>query len=142
MLKLRPIVVNDDMIVLGGNMRLKACKEAGLKEVPIIKASNLTEQQQKEFIIKDNVGFGEWDWEQLSNEVSKHYSENGFNMNLTTTTPALVGGLSRNDKWSLVRANRVKNTRDKNNQKYYGKKEHKQLGTSSNRITYSFNFKK
>jgi site-specific DNA-methyltransferase (adenine-specific) len=68
MLKLRPIVVNDDMIVLGGNMRLKACKEAGLKEVPIIKASNLTEQQQKEFIIKDNVGFGEWDWEQLNNE--------------------------------------------------------------------------
>jgi len=68
MLNLRPIVVNDDMIVLGGNMRLKACKEAGLKEVPIIKASNLTDQQQKEFIIKDNVGFGEWDWEQLSNE--------------------------------------------------------------------------
>jgi site-specific DNA-methyltransferase (adenine-specific) len=68
MLNLRPIVVNDDMIVLGGNMRLKACKEAGLKEVPIIKASNLTEQQQKEFIIKDNVGFGEWDWEQLNNE--------------------------------------------------------------------------
>jgi DNA modification methylase len=68
MLNLRPIVVNDDMIVLGGNMRLKACKEAGLKEVPIIKASNLTEQQQKEFIIKDNVGFGEWDWDSLSNE--------------------------------------------------------------------------
>ena len=68
MLKLRPIVVNDDMIVLGGNMRLKACKEAGLKEVPIIKASNLTEQQQKEFIIKDNLGFGEWDWDSLANE--------------------------------------------------------------------------
>ena len=67
MLKLRPIVVNDDMIVLGGNMRLKACKAAGLKEVPIIKASNLTEQQQKEFIIKDNVGFGEWDFEDLAN---------------------------------------------------------------------------
>ena len=68
MLNLRPIVVNDEMIVLGGNMRLKACKEAGLKEVPIIKASNLTEQQQKEFIIKDNVGFGEWDWDSLANE--------------------------------------------------------------------------
>jgi DNA modification methylase len=68
MLNLRPIVVNDYMIVLGGNMRLKACKEAGLKEVPIIKASNLTEQQQKEFIIKDNVGFGEWDWDSLANE--------------------------------------------------------------------------
>ncbi len=68
MLSLRPIVVNDDMVVLGGNMRLKACKEAGLKEVPIIKASELTEEQQKEFIIKDNVGFGDWDWDTLSNE--------------------------------------------------------------------------
>ena len=67
MLNLRPIVVNDDMIVLGGNMRLKACKEAGLKEIPIIKASELTEQQQKEFIVKDNVGYGEWDWNDLAN---------------------------------------------------------------------------
>ena len=68
MLEIRPIVVNDDMIVLGGNMRLKACKEAGLKEVHIIKASSLTEEQQKQFIIKDNVGFGEWDWDMLANE--------------------------------------------------------------------------
>jgi len=67
MLSLRPIVVNADMIVLGGNMRLKACKEAGLKEVDIIKADDLTEEQQKQFIIKDNVGFGEWDWEDLAN---------------------------------------------------------------------------
>jgi DNA modification methylase len=67
MLEIRPIVVNDEMIVLGGNMRLKACQEAGLKEIPIIKASNLTEEQQKEFIIKDNVGFGEWDWNDLAN---------------------------------------------------------------------------
>ena len=67
MLELRPIVVNNDGIVLGGNMRLKACKEAGLKEVPVIKASELTEEQQKEFIIKDNVGFGEWNWEDLAN---------------------------------------------------------------------------
>jgi len=68
MLEIRPIVVNDDMIVLGGNMRLKACKEAGLKEVPIIKASELTEEEQRQFIIKDNVSGGEWDWEMLSNE--------------------------------------------------------------------------
>lgn len=68
MLEIRPIVVNEDMIVLGGNMRLKACKEAGLKEIPIIKASDLTEEQQKQFIIKDNVGFGEWDWDILANE--------------------------------------------------------------------------
>jgi len=68
MLELRPIVVNNDMVVLGGNMRLKACKEAGLKEVPIIKASELTPEQEKEFIVKDNVGFGEWDWDILANE--------------------------------------------------------------------------
>jgi len=67
MLNIRPIVVNADMVVLGGNMRLKACKEAGLKEVAIIKAADLTEDQQKQFIIKDNVGFGEWDWEDLAN---------------------------------------------------------------------------
>ena len=68
MLEIRPIVVNNDMVVLGGNMRLKACKEAGLKEVSIIKASDLTEEEQKQFIIKDNVGFGEWDWEIIANE--------------------------------------------------------------------------
>ena len=68
MLKLRPIVVNEDMVVLGGNMRLKACQKAGLKEVPIIKASDLTPEQQQEFIIKDNVGFGSWDWDTLANE--------------------------------------------------------------------------
>jgi ParB-like chromosome segregation protein Spo0J len=68
MLKIRPIVVNSDMIVLGGNMRLKACKEAGLKEIPIIFADDLTEEQQQEFIIKDNVGFGEWDWDMIANE--------------------------------------------------------------------------
>jgi hypothetical protein len=67
MLEIRPIVVNEEMIVLGGNMRLKACQEAGLKQVHIIKASELTEEQQKEFIIKDNVGFGEWDWNDLAN---------------------------------------------------------------------------
>ena len=61
MLEIRPIVVNNDMIVLGGNMRLKACKEAGLKEVPIVRANELTEDQQREFIIKDNGSFGDWD---------------------------------------------------------------------------------
>jgi len=68
MLSIRPIVVNKDMMVLGGNMRLKACIEAGLKEVAIIKASELTPEQQNEFIIKDNVGFGEWEWDILANE--------------------------------------------------------------------------
>jgi ParB-like chromosome segregation protein Spo0J len=67
MLELRPIVVNADMVVLGGNMRLKACQAAGLSEVPIIEAEELTPEQEREFIIKDNVGFGEWDWEALAN---------------------------------------------------------------------------
>jgi ParB-like chromosome segregation protein Spo0J len=68
MLELRPIVVDENNIVLGGNMRLKACKEAGLKEVYIVKAEGLTELQKDEFIVKDNVGFGEWDWDMLANE--------------------------------------------------------------------------
>lgn len=68
MLELRPIVVDSNMVVLGGNMRLKACIAAGLKEVPIIIADQLTDAQKGEFIIKDNVGFGEWDWDLLANE--------------------------------------------------------------------------
>ena len=68
MLEIRPIVVDEDNIVLGGNMRLKACKEAGLKEVYIVKAEGLTELQKDEFIVKDNIGFGEWDWDMLANE--------------------------------------------------------------------------
>ena len=68
MLELRPIVVDENNIVLGGNMRLKACIEVGLKEVFIVKVDDLTEQQKDEFIVKDNVGFGEWDWDILANE--------------------------------------------------------------------------
>lgn len=62
MLNIRPIVVNEDMVILGGNMRYKACLEAGLKEVPIIKVDGLSAEKQREFIIKDNVSGGEWDW--------------------------------------------------------------------------------
>jgi len=65
MLNIRPIVVNDEMVILGGNMRFKACKEAGLKEIPIIKASNLSTEKQREFLIKDNVSGGEWDFDLL-----------------------------------------------------------------------------
>jgi ParB-like chromosome segregation protein Spo0J len=68
MLELRPIVVNSDMVVLGGNMRLRACQEAGFKEIPVVIADELTEQEQKQFIIKDNVSFGVWDWDNLANE--------------------------------------------------------------------------
>jgi len=67
MLNVRPLVVNKDMVVLGGNMRLKAIKEAGIKEISI-EIVDWNEDQQKEFIIKDNVGFGEWNWDDLAND--------------------------------------------------------------------------
>jgi site-specific DNA-methyltransferase (adenine-specific) len=67
MLELRPIVIDENNMVLGGNMRLKACFEAGLTDVPVIHANNLSEEKKKEFIVKDNVGYGEWDWDDLAN---------------------------------------------------------------------------
>ena len=67
MANVRPIVVNGDMVVLGGNMRLKAMQEAGWKDVPI-EVVDWSEEKQREFIIKDNVGFGEWDWSLIANE--------------------------------------------------------------------------
>jgi ParB-like chromosome segregation protein Spo0J len=83
MLELRPIVVDSDMIVLGGTMRLKACIEAGLTEVPILVADQLTEEQKKEFIVKDNVGFGEWDWDLLANEWDTDLLEEwGLDLNI------------------------------------------------------------
>lgn len=67
MLNIRPIVVNKDMIILGGNMRFRACKEAGIKEIPVI-ITDLSEDKQREFLIKDNTSGGEWDWDMLANE--------------------------------------------------------------------------
>lgn len=72
MLDKRPIVAVTDkdgkLMVLGGNMRLRACQELGMKQVPVMLADEWTEEQRREFIIKDNVGFGEWDWDALANE--------------------------------------------------------------------------
>ena len=68
MLELRPIVIDEDKVILGGNMRYRACIQAGLKDVPVKVAKGLTEEQKQEFIVKDNVGFGEWEWDILANE--------------------------------------------------------------------------
>jgi hypothetical protein len=68
MLEKRPLVVDENMIVLGGNMRLKAIKELKIKKVPIIRAIGWSEEQKKEFTIKDNLAFGAWDWDSLANE--------------------------------------------------------------------------
>jgi hypothetical protein len=91
MLDIRPIVVNADMVILGGNMRFKACKEAGLKEVPIIVADNLTEEQQREFLIKDNVSGGEWDWSLLADWDSEQLEEWGLEV------PNWSAGVSENN---------------------------------------------
>jgi len=83
MLSLRPIVVDKDNVILGGNMRYKACKELGLKEVYIIQAEDLNEKQAQEFIIKDNVGFGEWDWDILANDWDTDLLEDwGLELNI------------------------------------------------------------
>lgn len=68
MMKLRPIVVDEENVVLGGNMRFKACLDLGIQSVSVIRVSGLTEEQKKEFVVKDNKNFGDWDWEMLSNE--------------------------------------------------------------------------
>ena len=109
MLKLRPIVVDEDMIVLGGNMRLKASKDAGLKEVWIEVAEGLTEEQKKEFIVKDNVGFGEWEWDMLANEWdSVQLTEWGLDVweNLDDKEPE--AGLIDDDEIPEVKESKVK----------------------------------
>jgi len=72
MLQKRPLVCFTDtdgkLVVLGGNMRLKAAKECGLKELPVIIADDWTEEQRAQFLIKDNVGFGEWNWDELQSD--------------------------------------------------------------------------
>lgn len=95
MLGIRPIVVNEEMVVLGGNMRLKACQEAGLKEVPIINASKLSAEKQREFIVKDNVGFGEWDWDMIANEWDNDILEE-WGLNL----PIFQDNMSNTDNYN------------------------------------------
>ena len=88
MLELRPIVVNKNMIILWGNMRHRAAIEAGLKEIPVIVADNLTEEQEREFLIKDNVSGGEWDWDILANEWDKDELEEwGLDVQFETVEP-------------------------------------------------------
>ena len=88
MLEMRPIVVDKDNVVLGGNMRLKACKDAGLTEVPVLSAEHLTPEEQQQFIVKDNLSYGEWDWDALISDFNMESLTNwgmdvpSFNMNL------------------------------------------------------------
>lgn len=71
MLEIREIVIDEDNVILGGNMRYKACKEAGLKEVEVVVMSGLTDEQKDEFIIKDNANYGIWDWDKIANNYDE-----------------------------------------------------------------------
>ena len=109
MLKLRPIVVDQNMMVLGGNMRLKASKDAGLKEVWIEIAEGLTEEQKKEFIVKDNVGFGEWEWDMLANEWdSVQLAEWGLDVWENEDDKEPEAGLIEDDEIPEVKESKVK----------------------------------
>ena len=99
MLELRPIILDENNVILGGNMRYKACIAAGLKEVPVKIAKGLTEEQKEEFIVKDNVGFGEWDWDILGNEWNPvNLEEWGLNL------PVFQDSLSNNDNYAGLNA--------------------------------------
>ena len=77
MLKLRPIIVDENNIILGGNMRYRALVELGHKEVYVMKTTELTEEQKKEFIVKDNLSFGVWDYDLLANAWDSVELKNG-----------------------------------------------------------------
>lgn len=110
MLKLRPLIINNKNEVLGGNMRLKACIELNFKKIPIIRANKLTSKQQKEFIIKDNIAFGNWDWEILSNdwqnEKLEEWGLNGFDFNRNEQTESFSEDLIE-DGQGIEQSNQV-----------------------------------
>tara|TARA_R100000353_G_scaffold28089_2_gene23614 strand:+ start:736 stop:1341 length:606 start_codon:yes stop_codon:yes gene_type:complete len=92
MLRLRPIVVDENNVILGGNMRYKAAVKAGLKEVYAIQAEDLTDKQKQEFIIKDNSNFGEWDWDILANEWNvKDLTEWGLDVPILNEKLEVIG---------------------------------------------------
>jgi len=99
MLEKRPIVVDDNNIVLGGNMRLKASLDAGLKEVWIDTAEGWTEEQKNEFIIKDNVNFGEWEWDMLSNEWNSAELED-WGLDVWQNADDVIAMVNKGDEYS------------------------------------------
>jgi len=102
MLQLRPIVLNKDYVVIGGNMRLKACKEAGLSEVPVIIAKGLTPEQEREFAIKDNVSNGDWNWQALLEGWDSTELVNwGFDSYSFSTVETVFGNFKEEDETDI-----------------------------------------
>ena len=100
MLEKRPVVVDENNMILGGNMRYKAALEAGLKEISIIVADDCTEKQKKEFLIKDNVNYGDWDWDILANVwENKDLNDWGLDVWQTSDDPDMVNKGDENSEW-------------------------------------------
>lgn len=97
MLKLRPIVVNADGVILGGNQRFKACKKAGMSHVWVIWADEITDEQQRKFILRDNVDFGKWDQEILLEQYSKQeLLDYGVPVNILDNTAPVAANVGFN----------------------------------------------
>ena len=100
MLEKRPVVVDENNMILGGNMRYKAALEAGLKEISIIVADDWPEKQKKEFLIKDNVNYGDWDWDILANVwENKDLNDWGLDVWQTSDDPDMVNKGDENSEW-------------------------------------------
>ena len=100
MLEKRPVVVDENNMILGGNMRYKAALEAGLKEISIIVADDWTGKQKKEFLIKDNVNYGDWDWDILANVwENKDLNDWGLDVWQTSDSPDMVNKGDENSEW-------------------------------------------
>ena len=91
MLGYREIVVDENMVILGGNMRYKACKDAGVQTLKVTKVVGLSEDKKKEFIIKDNANYGVWDWDILANEYEGS-DLSGWGLSIWTPTIDNIGG--------------------------------------------------
>jgi hypothetical protein len=126
MLEARPIVVNKDMVIIGGNMRYNACLEAGLTEVPIC-VTDFTPQQEKEFIIKDNSSFGEWDFAELKQkwETSKLDAWGVDNWNVTATQ--FEPNVNPNTNYKDITSDDIDKKQDSLNSQYDGKNNEKRI---------------
>ena len=108
MLQLRPLVLNAEGVVLGGNMRLRACIDAKVKDIPVVYAHDLTEEQQREFIIKDNIGYGEWDWDALANNWNaEELTEWGLDLPVETTEDVVTPADSEGYTIEVVCKNKI-----------------------------------
>ena len=98
MLSLRPIIIDENNVVLGGNMRLRACEELGITEIPVKVAKGLTEEQKKEFVVKDNLGYGEWDWDMLANQYDIEELEEWGLQQVKNVTQDKLFGINEEDE--------------------------------------------